>query len=55
MSDLAVLFLHLVVTLIRLAWPGGLRTVVAESVLIKQQLLIESMQNRGAAVSSPSA
>ena len=40
MRDLAVLFLHLVATLIRLAGPGGSRTVVAESVLIKQQLLI---------------
>jgi putative transposase len=40
MSDLAVLFLHLVATLIRLIGPGGTRAVVAESVLIKQQLLI---------------
>ena len=40
MSDLAVLFLHLVATLIRLVGPGGARAVVAESVLIKQQLLI---------------
>ena len=40
MSDLAILFLHLVATLFRLVGPGGARAVVAESVLIKQQLLI---------------
>src|ERR1700730_4377922 len=40
MRDLAVLFLHLLVTVARLAGPGGARSVVAESVLVKQQLLI---------------
>src|ERR1700730_12949149 len=40
MRDLAVLFLHLLATVGRLAGPGGARAVVAESVLIKQQLLI---------------
>jgi putative transposase len=38
--DLAALFLHLLVTVARLAGPGGARSVVAESVLVKQQLLI---------------
>jgi putative transposase len=38
--DLAVLFLHLLATVVRLAGPGGARSVVAESVLVKQQLLI---------------
>jgi hypothetical protein len=38
--DLAVLFLHLLATVARLAGPGGARSVVAESVLVKQQLLI---------------
>jgi putative transposase len=38
--DLAVLVLHLLTTLARLAGPGGARSVVAESVLLKQQLLI---------------
>ena len=38
MRDLAVLFLHLLATVARLAGPG--RSVVAESVLVKQQLLI---------------
>src|SRR6266581_9695700 len=40
MRDLAVLFLHLIVTIVRLAGPRGARSVVAESVLLKQQLLI---------------
>ena len=40
MRDLAVLFLHLLTTVVRLAGPGGARSVVAESVLVKQQLLI---------------
>src|SRR5688572_33461670 len=40
MRDLVVLFLHLLGTLVRLAGPGGARSVVAESVLVKHQLLI---------------
>ncbi len=40
MRDLAVLFLHLLVTVARLVGPGGARAVVAESVLVKQQVLI---------------
>ena len=44
MRDLAIVFVHLIVTLARLARPGGLRSVVAESVLVRHQLLI---LNRG--------
>ena len=44
MCDFVVLLLHLIVTIVRLAKPGGFRSVVAESVLIRQQLLI---LNRG--------
>src|ERR1700724_1467147 len=40
MRDLSLLFLHLLATVARLAGPGGARAVVAESVLVKQQLLI---------------
>ena len=40
MRDLAVLLLHLLTTIARLAGPGGARAVVAESVLVKHQLLI---------------
>jgi hypothetical protein len=38
MRDLAVLFIHLITTIARLAGPGGARSVVAESVLVKQRL-----------------
>ena len=44
MRDLAIVFVHLIVTMARLARPGGLRSVVAESVLVRHQLLI---LNRG--------
>lgn len=40
MRDLLTLFLHLFVTVVRLCQPGGLRAVVAESLLLKHQLLI---------------
>jgi putative transposase len=38
--DLGVLFLHLLATGARLAGPGGARSVVAESVLVKHQLIL---------------
>ena len=40
MRDVAVLFVHLLATVARLVGPGGARSVVAESVLVKHQLLI---------------
>ena len=40
MRDVAVLSLHVLATVARLAGPGGARAVVAESVLVKRQLLI---------------
>ena len=47
MRDLVVLFLHLLTTVARLAGPGGAR-VVAESVLVKHQLLIHNRSRRRA-------
>jgi len=44
MRDVVILFLHLIVTVVRLARPGGLRSVVAESLLVTHQLRI---LNRG--------
>ena len=44
MRDVVILLVHLVVTLARLVRPGGLRSIVAESVLVKHQLRI---LNRG--------
>jgi hypothetical protein len=36
--DLAVLLLHLLATVARLAGPGGARSVVAESVFVKHRI-----------------
>src|ERR1022692_3610270 len=44
MRDLLILFVHSIVTVARLARPGGLRSVVAESILVRHQLLV---LNRG--------
>ena len=48
MGDLAIFFVHLLVTLARLAGPGGVRSVVAESVLVKHQLVILNRSRRRA-------
>ena len=40
MRDLLILSIHLIAPLARLMGPGGLRSVVAESLLVKHQLLI---------------
>jgi hypothetical protein len=40
MRNLAVLFIHFIAVLARLLGPGGVRSVVAESLLLKHQLLI---------------
>ena len=44
MRDFILVFVHVIVTVIRLVGPGGLRSVAAESALIRHQLLI---LNRG--------
>jgi len=40
MRDLVLLFLHLIAILARLLGPGGVRSPIAESILVKHQLLI---------------
>jgi putative transposase len=40
MRDLVDLFIHFIATLDRLLGPGGARCIVAESLLLKHQLLI---------------
>src|SRR5258708_18292521 len=40
MRDLVILFVHAIAILARLLGPGGIRSVVDESVLVKQHLLI---------------
>ena len=44
MREFLLLFVHLVVTVVRLVRSGGLRSVLAESILLRHQLLI---LNRG--------
>ena len=44
MRDLAILFIHLLTTIVKLMRPGGGRAVVAESLLLKHQLVV---LNRG--------
>ena len=44
MRDLAILFIHLLATITKLMRPGGGRPVVAESLLLKHQLVV---LNRG--------
>ena len=48
MRDLLVLIVHLVVTIAQLVRPGGIRSVVAESILIKYQLQILNRNRRRA-------
>jgi hypothetical protein len=40
MKDLLVLLAHLLTTIAKLPGPGGARTVVADSLIMKQQLLV---------------
>ena len=40
MRDVAILLIHLLVVIFRVARPGGIRSVIAESVLVKHQLMI---------------
>ena len=40
MRDVVILFIHLIATVAKLLGPGGARAVVAESLLVKHQLLV---------------
>jgi putative transposase len=46
MRDLIRLFVHVLATSIRLVRPGGVRSVLAESVLLKHQLVILNRSRR---------
>src|SRR5262252_2671378 len=48
MRDLILLVVHVVTTVLRLVEPGGVRAVIAESVLTKHQLLILNRSRRRA-------
>lgn len=40
MRGIVILFVHLIATVVKLAGSGGIRSVAAESMLVKHQLLI---------------
>jgi hypothetical protein len=44
MRDFVILLVHVNVTICRLWRPNGARSVIAESILLKQQLLINTYQ-----------
>ena len=48
MKDLLLMFAHLLATLAKLLGPGGARAIVADSLLMKQQLLIINRSRRRA-------
>jgi putative transposase len=48
MGDVILLCVHVIVTILRVARPGGARSVLAESVLLKHQLLILNRSRRRA-------
>jgi hypothetical protein len=50
--DLAILFIHLLTTVPRLAGPGGAHSVVAESELVKHQLLILNRSRQRSEISA---
>ena len=48
MRDLLLLAMHLFVTLAKLLRPGGVRAVAAESLLLKQQLIVSNRSRQRA-------
>jgi len=48
MRDLLLLTIHLLVTVAKLLGPGGVREVTAESLLLKQQIIIGNRSRRRA-------
>lgn len=53
MRDFTILFIHLIVTIARSFGPGGARSIVAESLLVKHQLLILNRSRGRAPVLRP--
>ncbi len=54
MRDLAIFFVQLLTTIARLIGPGGARAVVAESLLLKQQLIVANRSRQRARISARS-
>ena len=40
MKDLLLVLLHLAVTVVKVCRPGGVRAVISENLLLKQQLIV---------------
>jgi hypothetical protein len=53
MKDFFVLVAHLLATLVKLMRPGGMRSVMAESLLLKHQLLVLNRGRKRAPILSP--
>jgi hypothetical protein len=53
MRDLAILLIHLTATLVKLLGGGGARSVVAESLLLKHQLLVLNRSRKRAPALRP--
>ena len=48
MKDLLVVLLHLAVTVVQVCRPGGVRAVISENLLLKQQLIVLGRARRRA-------
>jgi len=48
MKDIAILMVHLLTTVAKLLGPGGAKAVIAENLLLKQQLLVVTRSRRRA-------
>ena len=48
MKDIVLIVIHLAVTVAKLLGPGGMRAVVAENLLLKQQLIVRRRPRRRA-------
>jgi hypothetical protein len=54
MKTCLILFFHLIVTAIKVLRPGGLRSVIAETLAIKHQLLVDNRTKKRAPKLTPS-
>ena len=55
MKGLMLLLVHVIAVLAQLAWPGGIRGLVAENLIIKRQLLVLSWRRREHGISGRSS
>ena len=53
MKDIVILLVHLLTTVAKLLGPGGTKAVIAENLLLKQQLLVVTRSRRRAPNLSP--